>query len=601
MILDYNIIKHPISKELMKNFKRKCPKKQVYLDRLVEEFDIIIKKNFHHHLLLVVDFLKVIGNIPHIIRGSSGSSLVCFCLGITSVDPVEKNICFERFLNEKRDSMPDIDMDFPHNLRNKVFDKLNDKYPNQIARISNHIKYKEKSALRQAIRFYGYNKHIPKKVNLKKIFPNNYEEITPKILEKQKELIGTFRCYSLHCGGIIYCPEGIPKDLLIKSKNKNQIKYNKDDVDEKDFFKIDILSNRGLAHLLDIDKRDLNLYPEDNDESYKITKLFSKGKNIGITFAESPAMRKILSQVKPKNTLDVAFCLALVRPAAAVDEKSETLVNFSKNHLNNNIVYDDDAILYIKDLLNCDGSKADYIRKGFSKNKFHKIKYFNTILENCNYKEEDIRKINKKLSGLRKYSFCKSHSLSYAQLVWALAYQKIHQPKKFWLSHLNHCNSSYKKFVHINEAKKSGLSITLGKKPWILKNDTLISQNNYNYKHLNTPEKQFLELGFWKDVNFLPNMFLKVEKTLTKKGHFCLFRGLIATGKLYKNKTFVTISHQNARYLDLYLNKKSTFYYFHGIEGQGYIRGYLSIKPPLNTNALRIDVTSYNYFNIKSN
>ena len=94
----------------------------------------------------------MVKDIPHIIRGSAGSSLICYCLGITNIDPVKEDICFARFLNDKRETMPDVDMDFPYNMREEVFNRLHQKYPNMIARISNHLYYKEKSAMRQAIR-----------------------------------------------------------------------------------------------------------------------------------------------------------------------------------------------------------------------------------------------------------------------------------------------------------------------------------------------------------------------------------------------------------------------------------------------------------------
>ena len=95
-------------------------------------------------------------NIPHVTRGSCGSSLVCYMLGISNVDPVKHNISFARFfLNKYRDSLPDIDIDFPDYLRDEVFLKLELKWPNQVARISNHVHWHDKSALREAIRRIG--------------------------------------------------------------------------------------------------------------------------------------------------------------------------------------------------------------------------------------------------------------------------------------------------------------------------------------------------------------------------------------------------------------------------------------------------------------
>ena len=83
--------------------------------------------------------MHITNYIPHVTRGSCGSSLVCYLLGISNVDPIKHDIKFERFLNIYRDKLPDIDLDFPHYLRDEVFLKLELKWPNQVARISNHV------------------------------------------------------------------------------------------------------------------------------------------------------------------------------------------------------------------------------------------------------------------------------------------------------------------------------------------------------------------------------------------------------------------------------------------------------------------------------
>lgn len=598
---DTNILENSEIKMLAKYFIRKCPKTEEYFNRLVEEFSVIIKLNFIPYLLQVVEFLKLIEeqtkNIHHIIRGSSGSSLVCYCLGITNIDPVKENICFSRFLNDKRTSMPDIDMDFPYNRREEVFDLLNKTYPDMIARISNKIKYREKSALRQALRDKGYNKFIGKYTNIYKKFPEWRDELE----EKKEELLGKFRCYSLHCGGIVVYKDGIPDNLRLETNTINQIKYDKYDIDDKKLFKIDILSNRGLAQLLDISLQPIESYPE-KDKS--ITKLFEKGKNIGLTFAESPAMRKLLATVKPKNIQDVAFCLALVRPAAAPDSKSKVLRQVSRGEITDTIIYDDDAIHYINKLVNCDKGTADMYRKSFAKNKLEKMEYFNIMLDQFGYDDEKKNKINKNLHSLRKYSFCKSHALSYAKLVWALAYQKINNPKQFWLSNLNHCHSTYRKWVHFCEAKKVGINVTLGRKPWILKDDTLISvykskkgKTSSYIKNLSS-EDQFKLYGYWTDKKFIDNTYCEVTLKKTESGYHAKFRCLIAAGRKYKDCTFVTLGYANGKYLDCTIPKKSN-YNFDGMEGEGYIRGYLNTYPVnLKNNSLRLDVVKYNFFNL---
>ena len=143
------------SKSIIKSkFVRKCPDLPGYQERLDRELDLIVSKKFVHYILQVYEILELVGDIPHIIRGSSGSSLTCWLLGITMIDPVANSICFSRFLNEFRNSMPDIDMDFPHNQRTKIFNKIFDKWDN-VVRISNYVTYGDKGAIRQALKEMG--------------------------------------------------------------------------------------------------------------------------------------------------------------------------------------------------------------------------------------------------------------------------------------------------------------------------------------------------------------------------------------------------------------------------------------------------------------
>ena len=148
--------------EIVCMFKRSMPDRKKYIDRLDRELNLICEKNLFGNILRAVEILKLTENIPHVTRGSCGSSLVCYLLGISHIDPIKYRISFARFLNRYRDNLPDIDFDFPHYLRDEVFLKLFQKWGNCVARISNHNYYHEKSALREAIRQNGIHKFISK-------------------------------------------------------------------------------------------------------------------------------------------------------------------------------------------------------------------------------------------------------------------------------------------------------------------------------------------------------------------------------------------------------------------------------------------------------
>ena len=154
-------------KDLKKRFIRKLPDNNKYRQRLKRETFIIIKKNLAKYLFQAMDILDMTHSIegdyiPHVTRGSCGSSLVCYLLGISHVDPTIHNISFSRFLNEFRDNLPDVDFDFPANRRDEIFLKLQNKWPGKIARISNHVHYHEKSARREALRRAGVKGFIGK-------------------------------------------------------------------------------------------------------------------------------------------------------------------------------------------------------------------------------------------------------------------------------------------------------------------------------------------------------------------------------------------------------------------------------------------------------
>lgn len=158
-----NIYAHRKIKKIIESIKVEIPLNSEYYVRLTHEFALLLHKKFAKYILDILEITKLIEDIPHIIRGSAGSSLVCYLTKITNIDPIKENICLSRFLHELRDSMPDVDFDFPYNLRDEVFNRINDKFPNKMARISNHIMFREKSALRKAIKDVDINKTISKK------------------------------------------------------------------------------------------------------------------------------------------------------------------------------------------------------------------------------------------------------------------------------------------------------------------------------------------------------------------------------------------------------------------------------------------------------
>ena len=563
-----------ISDEIKNKFIRKYPDTIEYNNRIERELKLIIDKKFVDYILKICDILDLVKNIPHIIRGSSGSSLVCYLIGITDIDTIKENIAFSRFLNEYRSSMPDIDMDFPHNKRDCVFDSIFEKW-NNVVRISNHVTYGQKGATRKVLKELGVTGKVPKeKCNI-----NYFKDKDKKkeLINKINEIKGTFKNYMLHCGGIIFYTDinQVEKDII---KNR-QISWNKVDVDKKGFFKIDILSNRGLSQLFDISSKPLLEY---DFTDKKTIELLQSGNNIGLTFAESPAMRKILSIYKPKNIQDIAICLAAIRPGAEksseknsekkyynkeeMDDNIDSIDNI--DNINKDIIFDDDAIFYIMELLKCDESKADSIRRMYSKGDKLAIGNFELELYDS-HPELDIDTISNRLTNLKKYSFCKSHALSYAYLVWALAYQKAHNPKKFWKSTIKNCSSMYRTWVHARQGLLSGLKI---------KGDEKLSNLDHFYKY-----------DYWIGTDFIDsNMYVNI---IDDRKLSCEFRGLIACYRFYKKYnnytkkydyvTFITIGYKNDVYIDIIVKKWIGIKNKNVCSGEGFLKlsnGYACIN-----------------------
>ena len=582
-------------------FVRTVPDDPRYTEQLVEEYELIDKNQFAPVFLQVRRVLEIIAGMPnpppHIIRGSAGSSLVTYLLGITHVDPIVNRIELARFMNSLRKDMPDIDIDVPYNRREEIYGLVAKAYAGQVGRVSNYCLWTEKVNTRQSIKdiLLAHGKAVPTAVNRRGPQPEkflNAEELAEFHSMKDSRR-GTLKNYSKHCGGIVIFEEQgeVPEELRLKEIESNgvplfQINLNKDDTEAKGFIKIDLLSNRGLAQLADIcPERPLISYPKRDAATER---LFANGHNIGITLGESRGMRKLFMEMKPQGISEIAVALALIRPAAAAEgRKQEFLDKWRKlekgrTPLTSPIVYDDDAIHKIRYILGCDSATADRWRKAFAKGNSKMRIEFRQAMGARGYSGGIIDQVVDDLSQLVYYSFCKSHAVSYAQLVWALGYWKVHRPHEFWCSALNHCNSEYRKWVHYREARCSGLLLPRAPPPYRIgrreemaalmpvetQEQTLLKQP--------TAAQEFKELGYWTGADFLPTcgMTLDTQTRLDGK-RTCSFRGIIACGRQisrdYGVATLICIGIGNREYLDLVIpnQKRGDLFGWAALEGKG--------------------------------
>jgi error-prone DNA polymerase len=543
--------------EIIKHFRRALPAGEEYSARLARELRLIEKFKFEPIFLQIREILDLVPDYRWITRGSAGCSLIGYLLGIHNMDPIKNGFMLSRFMHEERPDYPDVDIDFAYHQRDSVLEKVMEKYPGRVGRVSNNVKYKFNSAIRHALREFGNRKFIPKHFDLNNIAGDRCDSI----LDRAEELVGEHKNFSLHCGGIVIFPDKIPDELILKD---NQLKLNKDEVESAGLIKVDLLCNRGMAQLNELSSRPLEDYPEQDELT---SKMFCSGDSWGVTFGESPAQRQLHQDIQPRNRKEIIFSLALIRPSPSADgRRLRVLDRFHsyRDHVGH-LIYDDDGIRFIQNLLLCSEGEAEMYRKAFAKKNGEKMREFE---EKIKYHPEKQNILNE-LSYFALYSFCHAHATSYGNLVWALGYEKVRQPKRFWWAALNHAQSMYRPWVHIQEAKKAGLKFMgFGRGGWRLIGDEL---------HPNIPENcgdgwyQFAKRGYWTSNRFMPDMWQR------NSGSFYTFRGLIAAGRHHtvagRDITFVTVGTGTGKYLDLIVDGLIDYDKFHIVEGEGFFNG----------------------------
>jgi len=512
---------------LLREFRRPCPDIPEYQDRLAEEFAIIIQQRFTDYFLKIRHVLDLNRDIPHMTRGSAGSSLVCYLMAITDVDPIEWNIPLARFLNPFRDDLPDVDIDVPHHQQELAMQRIFDAWPGRTARISNYVMYKERSARREAAKRLGARGRLPRDIDYAKLGVDP-EEAT----RIEKKLMGKKRCLSKHCGGVIVFDRKLPQSLF---RADNLILLDKNEVEDLEHLKVDILANRGLSQLMEIDStRMIHEYPKTDDRT---ADLLQRGDVLGVTQGESPAMRRLFRAIRPTSVEDCVFATALVRPVAVEGRKKASFFHdWTKTSVQESaIVCEDDAIERIMKLISVNAYEADMYRRAFAKRNEEKVMEFMSRLGDHPQRNE----IRQEMQSLSGFGLCRAHAVNLGRLIWALAYQKAHNPREFWRAALKHCQGSYARWVYRNEAKRAGWDLReLGFGNWITED----------------PVASFQEHGAWNSPGFLPNM--GVRNLYLDRYEFA---GIVANSRVFKRDRqkyihFITLGVGEGEYVDLIID-----------------------------------------------
>ena len=346
----------------------------------------------------------------------------------------------------------------------------------------------------------------------------------------ERKLLGKKRCISKHCGGIVMFTRQLPKSLISAD---NQILLDKHEVEDLEHLKVDILANRGLSQLLEIDPNTaLEDYPETDD---KAAALLCRGDVLGVTQGESPAMRRLFRAIRPESVYDCVFATAMVRPVAMSGrQKAAVFQDWSQETLQDSIVFEDDAIEIISSIIGVDAYEADSYRRAFAKKHDEKILEFVERMGNNPRKAEAMAALQE-LSG---FGLCRAHAVNLGRLIWALAYQKAHNPEAFWRANLKHCQGSYRSWVYQTEAHRRDILTEPG------------------WWHRGFPVGLGVQQRYLERVNFA---------------------GIIANGRTFRGKngryvTFLTLGTNYGEYVDVTIQRP--FQYRDGdiVSGSGVVR-----------------------------
>ena len=491
------------------NLIKKGLDSDVYKARLDKELNVISKMGYCDYFLLVQDFINFAQSKQIVVgpgRGSAVGSLVAYCLNITKIDPIKYNLIFERFLNEQRQSMPDIDIDIEDARRNEVVSYIEEKYGlNNVAKIIAIQRFGAKQSLKDVGRIFGYEeRHIELFSSI--ITKNDYDKLSLKEIYKKDEsfrklvdddkyyleivslaskLDGLPRQYGLHAAGIVINNEplnNVAPLLLYPADNKYIIQFEKEYIEQQNLLKIDILSIANLSivkNCLALVKQnkniDLTLDQIPYDDKNAIN-LIAKNKTMGLFQLESVGMRKTISLIKPTSFIDVATIIALYRPgpmdnivAFAKRKNNKTSVTYSSAELNNilketygTIVYQEQIMQIANKIASFDFAHADLLRSAISKKKADKlVSYRKDFIDGAiknGYSQDFAEKLFTKIEKFGDYGFNKSHAIGYASLTCKMAYLKYYYPLEFYCSVLSYSDS-----VHyletIGEIKESNISI----------------------------------------------------------------------------------------------------------------------------------------------
>ena len=477
-----------LNKKLIEYVYPYCKKEDInkitttYTDRLNHEIQIICKMKYSSYFLIVSDYIKWAkkNDIPvGPGRGSGAGSLVAWSLSITDIDPIKFDLIFERFLNPDRISMPDFDIDFCEEKRDRVFDYLKQKYGKGVAHIITFGKLKARMAFRDIGRVlglpYGYVDSLCKMIPFDPSRPLSLEQAiareprikkeedkdprVKKLIELSLKLEGLNRNMATHAAGVVIAEKNLQELVpLYKDFSSNLLlpstQFDMYSSENAGLIKFDLL---GLKTLTVINKTILSLRKKNIKldinkiklDDPKIFELLSSGYTVGLFQLESAGMRDALVNMKPNKFEDIIALVALYRPGPMSnisiynqckhgDKQPDYLHPKLKKILEPTygvIIYQEQVMQIAQVLSGFSAGEADILRRAMGKKKRaelekQKERFVNGAVKNGITKDV-ANFIFKKIEPFAEYGFNKSHAAAYAMIAYQTAYLKAYYPTEF--------------------------------------------------------------------------------------------------------------------------------------------------------------------------
>lgn len=453
------------------------------IDRIEYELDTIKQKGFAPYFLVVADLLYYARkhNILTTIRGSVAGSLVTYLTKITTVDPLEYRLPFERFLNPERPSAPDIDMDFADDRRDEVIEYAKQKYgADKVAQIGTFGTMLARGVVRDTARALGYPygagdriaKMIPfgsqgfpmtieKAMEIEPDLKENYENDTEtkEIIDMARKIEGNARHCSVHAAGVVMAPDPLTEHVPLQREQKGGkiiTQFDMHDVEEVGLIKFDFLGIRNLsilAHAVEIvekttDKKvDIENVPLDDKKTFE---MLARGETMGLFQLNGAAMTRFLIDLKPTTIHDINAMIALYRPGPmknipdyiARKHGKQAITYYHpkmKNFLERSygiLVYQDDLLSTALELAGYTWETVDKFRKAVGKKipeemaKQHKI-FVEGCQKHSGMTKQEAEGLWDLFEPFQGYGFNKAHAASYGKVAYQTAYMKANFPSEY--------------------------------------------------------------------------------------------------------------------------------------------------------------------------